>query len=360
MSNFEVFKCSVCNRSIEKAVDQKRAPINKCNITYKCTGTLIKVSESDSKTMSGPSPDASLANWVARGQSVSSTSVSSTPSSVTINTAQDVLSIAVRDDLQAASELLARFEIKKLTNASYVEYFYNRPSNTTLISGQDDSSKRLALRFVNGTNPDKIVVYLNGVEMDASGYDRSVAGRIVLKQALVDETNQIKVLVYKQDASSYLTLKFVRNDLSTVVNHALSAWGNVETVKFGKATACSVFTCADVSVVPINSKLVLVDVSVKSNGAVLQDDSGYLLIADEPYSSYDRNLNNAISISKLIGNAVIVEYKKDIKNSPKFYVSGDAIQSMFPPIAILTKASVDVDSGKTNDSNTKLMNAYIT
>jgi len=359
MSNFEVFKCSVCNRHIEKQVDQKRAPISKCTITYKCVGTLLKVSESDSKTMTGPATDVALANWVPRGQSASNTSVESVSGPVTINTAQDTLSIAVRDDLQTADELSARFEIKKLTNASYVEYFYNRPSNTILISGQDDSSKRLALRFVNGTTPDKIAVYLNGVEMDASGYDRSVPGRIVFNQALVDETNQIRVLVYKQDASSYLTLTFARNDLSTVKNHSVSAWGNVESVAFPKYK-CSVFTCTDVSIVPINSKLVLVDVSVKSTGEVLAPNAGYLVIADAPYSSYDRNLNNAISLFSLIGNAVIVEYKKDVKNSPKFYVVHDAIQSIFPPIAILSKASDDIDTNKVNDSNTKLMNAFIT
>jgi len=358
MSNFEVFKCSVCNRHIEKQVDQKRAPISKCTITYKCTGTLLKVSESDSKTMTGPASDVALANWVPRGRGASNTSTEAVANSIAINSAQDILSIAVREEV-TANELSARFEIKKLTNASYVEYFYNRPSNTVLISGQDDSSKRLALRFVNGSTPDKIVVYLNGVEMSASGYDRSVPGRIVFNQALVDETNQIRVLVYKQDASSYLTLNFVRNDLSTVKQNASSSWGNVEKAAFGNVKH-SVFTCTDVSMVPINSKLVLVDVSVKSTNEVLPADSGYLVIADAPYSSYDRNLNNAISISKLIGNATIVEYKKDVKNSPKFYVDEKAVQSMFPLIAILSKASDDVDSGKVNDSNTKLMNAYIT
>jgi hypothetical protein len=358
MSNFEVFKCSVCNRHIEKQVDQKRAPISKCTITYKCTGSLLKVSESDSKTMTGPASDVSLTNWVKRGHVAKNTSTEATASSITINSAQDVLSIAVNDSV-TANELSARFEIKKLTNASYVEYFYNRPSNTVLISGQDDSSKRLSLRFVNGSTPDKIAVYLNGVEMNASGYDRSVPGRIAFNEALVDETNQIRVLVYKQDASSYLTLNFLRNDLSTVKNHASSSWGNVEKAAFGNVT-CSVFTCTDVAKVPINSKLVLVDVSVKSTNAVLAGDFGYLVIADAPYSSYDRNLNNAINLSKLIGTAAIVEYKKDVKNSPKFYVSENSIQSLFPPIAILAKASDDIDSGKVNDSNTKLMNAYIT
>lgn len=358
MSNFEVFKCSVCNRKIEKLVDQKRAPISKCTITYKCIGNLVKVSESDTKTMTGPAMDVALTNWVPRGQSTPQQTETSAVASVTINTAQDVLS-AIVDTTITANELDFTFEIKRLTNAAYVEYFYNRPSNTVLISGQDDTSKRLALRYVNGDTPDRITVYLNGVEMDASGYDRSVPGRIVFKEALADESNQIRVLVFKQDASSYITLKFVRNDLATVKTHALSAWGNIQKVAAGPSRKpMSVFTCTDVTALQINSRLELV--SVKAGTTTLSTSAGYVVIADAPYSSYDRNLNVAISFAKLIGSSAIIDFKKDVKNSPKFYVSENVVESMFPPIAILSKTADDVDSNKTNDSNTKLMNAYIT
>lgn len=300
--------------------------------------------------MTGPAMDVTLTNWVPRGQSTVNTS-EAVASLVTINSAQDVLSIAV-DDSVTDDLLVVKFEIKKLTNSSYVEYFYTRPSNTVLISGQDDSSKRLALRFLNGDNADRIVVYLNGVEVNASGYDRSVSGRIVFKQALVDEANQIRVVVFKQDVTEIKELKFYRNNLATVKANDLSAWSNIEKITAGpERKTYSVFTCTDVSTLQINSRLVLNSVLGAS----------YLLIADAPYSSYDRNLNVAVSIKTLVDNApVIIDYKKDVKNSAKFYISEEFVSSMFPPIAIKTRSIADVDSNKINDANTKLMNAYIT
>jgi hypothetical protein len=361
MSNFEVFKCTACNRQIEKLVDQIRAPINKCTITYKCTGSLIKVSQSDTKTMTSPAMDVNLTNWVPRGGAANNTSEDISTQLVNINSAQDVLSLAINDQfLDNINELEFTFEVKRLTNASFVEYFYNRPSATALISGQDDSSKRLALRFANGDAADRVVVYLNGVELDTAAYDRSVSGRIVFKAALVDESNQIRVLVFKQDAPTYVSLNFVRNDLSTVKSHAISAWGNVQTVEYPRRNTFSIFTCTDTSNVQINSRLILSSVKTLNNALSFADDLGYMVIADAPYSSYDRNLNNAINLRALAETKAVIEFKKDVKNSPKFYVFEEAIQSMFPPIAILSKSSDDVDTNKTNDSNTKLMNAFIT
>lgn len=359
MSNFEVFKCTACNRKIEKLVDQKHAPINKCTITYKCTGRLLKVSESDSKTMAGIVMDAKLTNWVARG-TAPVVSEETASSMVNINAAQDTLSVAIFNDtyIDNINELTFTFELKRLTNASYVEYFYNRPSNTVLISGQDDSSKRLALRFANGTSADRVVVYLNGVELDSSAYDRSVTGRIVFKEALVDETNQIRILVYKQDVPTYVSITFIRNDLYSYKSHAISAWGNVETVEYPSGKTFSIFTCTDVTPLAINSRLVLD--SIRSLNEVLPKDVGYFVIADAPYSPYDRNLNNAINIGEMIADKAIIEYKKDMHNSPKFYVFEESVQSLFPPIAITAKSSEDIDSNKVNDSNTKLMNAFIT
>jgi hypothetical protein len=307
--------------------------------------------------MTGPAMDVTLTNWVPRGQTAATGVQVQASTPVNVNSAQDVLSVMVNESV-TANELQFVFEIKRLTNASYVEYFYNRPSNTVLISGQDDSSKRLSLRFVNGASADRIVVYVNGVEMPASGYDRSVSGRIVFNQALVDETNQIRVLVYKQDASSYVTLNFVRNDLAAVIANQTSAWGNVEKTAYPKDVQYSVFTCHDVSGVMINSRLMLT--AIKDGSTVLPTDVGYLVIADAPYSSYDRNLNVAISTERLIDGQELIEYKKDVKNSSKFYVAPEIVQSMFPPITIKSRVSDDVDSNKTNDSNTKLMNVYIT
>lgn len=351
MSNFEVFQCNVCSRKTEKLVDQTHATLSKCTITYKCTGNLVRISQSDTKTMSGNTPASALTNWVPRG-SVTSGTPQTQASSILLNDAQDVLAVAIDSSLVIGAQLVDfKFEVKQLVNSSFIEYFYNRPSNTTLITGQDDSSKRLTLRFAA---TDQIIVYVNGVEVDASTYNRNVLGRLQFNSVLTAETNQVRVLVYQQTAPKYVHLTFTRNDSASILVNPNSAWRNVSGVEIPKGTPYSVFTCTNLAGLAINSRLVLVDV----NG--FTGEFGYWLLADAPYSSYDRNTLNSVLISDMISYQEVIEFKNDSKNSPKFFMDSSSVKSLFPPIVIAQKISADVDLKIVNEANTRLVNAYIT
>ena len=351
MANFEVFQCNVCNRQTEKVIDQTHATLNKCNITYKCTGTLNKVSSSDTKTITSPASVPNLTNWVPRGQKTIQQQVV-TPTQILLNSAYDVLAIAVESSsVLNIHEIDMVLEIRQLINASYNEYFYSKPSNTSLISGQDDSSKRLTLRFVNGANPDAIVVYVNGVEVDPSTYDRSVPGRIVFNSVLTSQTNQVRVLVYQETQPNYVTLKFIRNDATSLLNSSGSAWDNVTSVMMPDMVSYSVFTCTDVSALLINSQMEVI--SVTGNTA-------YWLLADAPYSEYDRDTFNSVSINSLVANKTVIEFKNDSLNSPKFFIDSLVVQSLFPPIRITSKLADDVIPTTVNSINTKIQNLYIT
>jgi len=356
MSNFVLFQCNTCNRKTEQLINQTHATLTKCNITYKCTGTLIKIGESDTKTLSGSdSKSQILTSWVPRGTTTQQGTQQSS-GQVPINSALGILSIAAdATKTNAINSFNMSVEIKRITNSSFVEYFYNRTANTTTVSGQDDSSKRLSLRFVNGSTPDALVVYVNGVEIDKSQYDRTVPGRLVFNPALSSETNLIRIMVYQQVAATYKTLTFKK---SNTVFPTASAWDNVSKVEQPRGTSYNIFTCADLSLIPINTQMVIKSVSYA--GETTYDGMGYLLRADAPFSNYDRDQLNTVLLKTMIDGQEVIEFKNDDKNVPKYFVNSVVPVSLFPPLSITTRLSADVVSSLKNDSDTKLSNLYIT
>lgn len=357
MAKFEVFRCNVCSRDIEKEIDQTHAPIFKCNITYKCSGTLSVISKSDTKTTPFISPQSTgLTNWVPRGNN-SFTNAPIPETLVSLNDAQNILSIAIESSsIDEFNQIYLDFEVRKSSNSSSIEYFYNRPSNTQLISGQDDSSKKITLRFLES---DSVTVYLNGVEIEASEYNRDIPGRLLFNSALTEDTNQIRVLVYQQTPPKYVRLTFIRNDSGSVITNPMSSWRNISKISTIPNKTFDVFSCTNLSHIELNSSLVLRGVLLE-NLQTLVGEFGYWLLSDPPYSSFDRNTSVAILLSDIITSGQPIEYKNDTKISPKFFVSSSLVKSLFPNITIIQKLSNDIDLKISNDVNTRLLNEYIT
>jgi hypothetical protein len=350
MSNFELFTCNICNRQIEKIVHPRHATINKCVITHKCAGTLVKISESDSQTMLGASPDATLVNWVARGSALSNKNlVIAEP--IAIDSGMDRLTIALESHnigLQQTVEMT--FDVQQQTNNQYVEYLYNRLYTVQAVSGQDDSSKKIALRFINGSSPDQVTVYVNGVVLDAARYDRTVLGRLTFTPALSDDSNQIRVVVHKQVVTASIVVEFARNTFSTFAVDDSTAWSNVNQVSINEKDYI-VFTSKSLLSVANNAKLVLTSISASA---------GYVLLAAEPYTHFDRDILNAVNIQSLISTAQVITMKNNIKNKRKMFLSANNIQSVLPLISVTSKIAENIMSAKVNDVDTTHINAYLT
>jgi hypothetical protein len=354
MANFTQFQCDTCRRKTEQLNNTTHATLTKCNITYKCTGTLIKTGTSDTKTLtSSGSQSSSLQNWVPRGTVLTTGTATVSTGQVPLNSAQDVLSIAVATSLATADVITMSLEIKKTSNNSFVEYMYNRGTNVSLITGKDDSSQRLSLSFANGSNPDILVVYVNGVQLDSDLFDRSVAGRIVFNPILTADSNLIRILVYTQVQASYATLTFNQNTGTPNT----SAWANINTVEIPKGNSFTVYTCSDVSSLLINSFLIIDSITI---GETVLNHGGYFLRANAPYSNYDRDLLTALPLSSMISEAQMINYTNDSSNSPKFFIDADTPTSLFPPMNIASRFSADVTTTSVSTVDTILANSYIT
>lgn len=345
MPNFETFKCTVCNRATEKPVSQKHAPINRCDITAKCRGVLTKIGSSDTKTMAAPSAVEGISNWAPRHASAATQAFKPVPT-LCLDTDKSVLTFAVPSSRCGIEpDIAVRFEAAVFTNKQYTEYVFGRPSGTALVSGQDDSSKRVALRF---SNTDQVSVFVNGVELPPHSYDRSVLNRLVFTPALLDDSNSINVLVTKANEPVFITGFAHRHGMP---NAPAGAWDNIVTVTI-RGIAHTLFSIA---VRPgINTGII-----VAAIGNWVQD-VGLLLLANEPYSHFDRALSTVVSIPELIASREIIDYKNNVKGIAQFTCTFDSVSGVIPGISINAGLSPDANTNKVHDTNNMLTNMYIT
>jgi hypothetical protein len=356
MAAYDVFKCNVCNQQTEKLVNQTHATLDRCDITYKCVGKLIKIGETSVKSSLSNTLDANLEAWKARTSPAVVQSSLTTPVSVSVMSGTEAITIAVPMSVYAdTTSLTVSLKQEKLGVAPFTEYTYVSPSNTTQLYGQDDSSRRLTLRF---TALDEVKVYVNGVELTPSQFNRSVAGRITLAEPLSDESSTIRVIVFQQAAPVVKPLTFT---LNADHQESDSAWSNVTRIAMRpKAPQYQLFTCRDTSSLEIGTTLKIT--SVASSAGEIDTADVHLLLSAKPYSSYDRDLDNTIVVGTAITNATPFQYVADDVGVPTVFVNlaDESMKSVFPPIAIITKSKDDIDNGLKNNSNTVIQNKYIT
>lgn len=355
MATYDVFQCNVCKQQTEKPVNQTHATLDRCTITFKCVGKLLKTGQTEIKASLTPNSNNDLEAWKPRTDTVLNQKLV-VDEVLTVMSGTEALSIAIKTtDYQSDDPLSLVLAQEKLGSSSFVEFFYNRPSNTTQLYGQDDSSKRLTLRF---STLDEVKVYINGIELASTLFDRSVSGRITLAQPLVDDASTINVVVFRQAAQILKTLTFTTNNTT---HDNTTAWGNVlsyETKENGHQYR--IFTCRDLSSLEIGTTL-KID-SLKSGSNPISLTHAYLLLSAKPYSSYDRDLDNVISLGAVLSNSIKFEYYSDDTGVPTVFTkkTSDSLKSIFPPIAIIAKSKVDLDNNLKNNSNTVIRNKFIT
>lgn len=355
MAIYDVFQCNVCKLHTEKPVNQTHATLDKCTITFKCVGKLLKTGQTEIKASLTPYTNNAFEAWKPRTDTILNQKLV-IDEAVTVMAGVEALSIAIKTtDYQSDGPLSLVLAQEKLGSSSFVEFFYNRPSNTTQLYGQDDSSKRLTLRF---SALDEVKVYINGIELAPTLFDRSVLGRITLAQPLVDDASTINVVVFRQAAQILKTLVFTTNNTT---HDNTTAWGNVisfETKENGNEY--KIFTCRDLSLLEIGTTL-KID-SLMSGATPIGLTNAFLLLSVKPYSSYDRDLDNVISLGAVLSNSIKFEYYSDEAGVPTVFTkkTNDSLKSIFPPIAIIAKSKDDLDNNLKNNSNTVIQNKFIT
>ena len=343
-STYITYECDTCKRSTQILLDGRRPDPNRCNITLKCRGHLKRMGASSSKkflftpTMSG------VDNYSPRFTTVNNlTSIPVTPQ-VTIFTSGGggMATIACprvevdssnnnfyvvdsggnRFDLEsrissssassyfntpiASTVTLSLFEITpKLLE--FKMYTYVRGYNAQLITGTDDSSGGLKLVF-NENN--SLKVYVNGIMLPDSAYDRSVNNQLTLTPALTEINNTITILVYTKlstliPQSSLISLTFRGLNPDNSVDLALRdlcCWGNCEEV-FIEGTTRSLLYCTDFASLDRNKSYGISSITATSEyGETREIDPGecFILLGQEPFAFQDKETYAYVRGSEIV------------------------------------------------------------
>lgn len=344
-ANFIKYRCSVCRRKTTKPNDTVHATITKCDITYQCTGTLMKTGEASALAVSADFVTG-IQNWVARG-TITPTQTVEASQQYSIDSALGWLALAIPSSY-AASSASVLFEVAQTAGITPVSYMYNRGSNISLIAGRDDSSAGISLVF---SSSDIVVVYVNGVEISSTLYSIAVPNRISFTPALTAETNQIQIFVYSSPATTALTLDFIQVDSATVNS---SAWANVESIKINNIEY-SIYL-AQTSSLTQNTFIYASEV----NSGNIPLSSAFILRADPPFSNYDRDLFNYLSLENVNSLSGLVNYTKNSAGAYQCFVDQGLLSSSVLPISITSKATADISTTEVNSTDTLIQSQYST
>lgn len=326
MTTYIRYQCDACHREIESELDPIRPSLNKCNITYKCEGKLVKIGEKKLRSELVPLPQAGVDNWRQRGTELISREKIAEPVWVTALSSENYISVAVKRT-GAAPGITHQIHIllNLLSNSvrPFVEYTYTLAPLTKIVTGLDANSKNL--RF---TVDDEVFVYVNGVKQYSLDPDTSYhatlgtynkdfdSNSIKFKNALVDSST-VKVVVYG-------VLSHVTYDLTAVHDvNLLSTWGNIKTVSFNE-TVYDVYQ-ANVLNMPINYYFSLRSVMV--GNATIPNDNVKLLMSERPFTALSRWYDKWLPFNdKIKFNKVMVDEIIDIK------INADTLIDVFPLI----------------------------
>jgi hypothetical protein len=219
------------------------------------------------------------------------------------------------DDIADAKIKLTLFKISP-SLLEYKKHTYHVPGNLQVVQGMDDSADSKNLRF---TASNEIRVFVNGVELAESNYDRTVNDVITFTPAIYETNNVIDVLVYT-DLSSvasvsekievdfrYLT-PTVAEDRNFLVSNC---WGDVRRVSV-EGIEKELLFCTNTSVFVKDFRYGFYSASITFSGTTYQiSTEGILfLLGKPPYAANDREMYAYFNSEKL--EDAILEYSQDI------------------------------------------------
>ncbi len=249
MKKYLRLSCTVCNRTIDKLVDNTRATPDRCTITLGCQGRLLPV-EYRSDGQITPAPQAGVVDWSPRQTSVNTpvpTAQEAAPKLIDTGTGslqQLVLGVRLNFNPPAGStaslSLQERVEVPK----SFKSFVFRRENEFSTISGVEDGISQKTLKFrVWGPEPDEVEVYLNGVKLqqgtgpndyqvdDGSPTPPAPSNTIKFNTPILPVgTFQVEVIVSKATPVTLRTLTFNRNS-DNDSRLSLGAWENVSHVE---------------------------------------------------------------------------------------------------------------------------------
>jgi hypothetical protein len=359
-------------------IDGTRPDPSRCNITSKCRGKLTRVGESSIKQFLFTPPVEDLQDYVQRGKDdvVSDLQVSEKMISV-ISGANSIALLGPQYNkysikgldgnyysLNSNSEIIATLYKVSPDLIQYKKYTFSFTGNVHVIQGSDNSLESKNLRF---TKENDVRVFVNGVELSDTAFDRSVDNVVTLTPAIYETNNVVEVLVYSDlskivDSSEKTEIQF--KFLSSLISEELevlktNAWGVAKTVKVRDYERRMMF-CKDLSSFTKDYRYIVKGFHVVISGSVIEVDPSELCImfGFAPYKFVDAEFYSYLWCKSIIGN--MLEYSQDVDTGiTELKVGESLITHIVREITVIRKNDLVSQGVKTTLSNNQLKHKYI-
>jgi hypothetical protein len=322
MKKYLRLSCSVCQRIIDTAVDDKRFTPDKCNITLHCEGRLSPVEYRSSSNVS-LIPEVGVTDWRPRSSVLNPSATSEVILLDTSCGSYQQLVLAVNapngsPGTSASLELVLN-ERDESPKASK-QYVFRFDTSFSTVSGIESGLDKKTLRF---SSTDVVQVFLNGVKIEQGSLSTNftvyngLASSAVPPNTIGFNTpvslpgiNQVDVIVSQVSAGTQKTISFTRN-VSDESRLGTGSWENIDYVQIHTGYDWAnfylfTFDIKSSAVLKLNSVLT-VD-SMRLNGVPLELPRGTLLLSRKPYSTLDRYTNLGVYLSKLTSANNFLKY----------------------------------------------------
>lgn len=400
-TRFTVYRCDVCSRQIELESEPARPDPQRCTITYKCTGHLIVIGGRNSRSELFPPVVFGLTDYIQRGTVIAQRAALQPTPQVNLLTADNQLTLAgvfkrfdgvdyffsVVDkdgnvvDLELTTALdripssatqlaLQLFEVTPQF-LNYSQFTYGRGANTQVVQGPDDSPSRLVLRF---TSTDNVQVFVNGVQLESSQFDRTVDNVITFTPLLTDSSNVIQVFIYQDidtliSSSTFYPVSFralAEQVTADVGQRSVNAWGDVYSATLAGYERLLMFSQGFNSLAP-GLRYGLAQVTavgpLQPTPFEVRATDLNLLLATDPFAFEDKNLRALANLDSLATGDAQLQLTQDVA-SGKYSLACDEtlLTSTFEPISVAPADAptlTNANRSETSQVATQVTNPFI-
>lgn len=247
---FQTFKCTTCRRQIDIAFDPKRPFIEKCNITFGCTGTLKKTGEKDVGALNA-SYQYGVENWRARGSKTFDNVDIEENKFLQVSACENgEFIIGVAAELVDNTEFFGEtglydalnLKVIKLSDKSQIfdEYVFKITTESVnpVLCGFDNSEVPESLFFNEEYD---VLVFLNGAQLRETTptlqnrdfvtflNDASLPKYSIKITKTLPEMSVVTIIVRKKSNSEIANLQFTSN--ASLQLSKPSCWSNVDSIK---------------------------------------------------------------------------------------------------------------------------------
>lgn len=335
MSNYIIYKCSVCRRTKDVLRDDTRAIPNHCVITKGCSGSLQRIGETSSPTST--TSQAGVVDWYPRGLSTVATALAPSNNTISMScSASGVVTMAVKSVSEPAAELTLELIQRKIDDISFT--LYKMPVSVDILSGQDTTGKRL--RLAEGIDPNRVTVRIFNISV---GFTLSL-DTITLDSSFPSGTIA-DVSVQSIPDTIFRNLVFVANH-STVANVTSGAWGNVKWIKDVNGDKWWLYSCGALSGLPTSSRFKIHKVYQNSVEVSMPF---IFLFASTPFENVDRYVQFYIDGDYLKEDFHI---STEMGTVNEFYADKTSLVEIYPPFKLIYDSVIDNSSFVSDDKFT--------